>query len=102
MGLAILEDGFPPVLHVRGDIDLATADELRLELETSLFTHPTLVVDMAEVTFIDAAGLRAILAVAESLNGAGPLTLRNAHRVSRLLKMVGLTGLACVDVRDAK
>ena len=57
------------------------------------------VVDMGDVTFVDASGLRVILQVANARNGAGPLTLVNASRVARLLKLVGLEGIRSIDVR---
>ena len=92
--------GEPPVLQVDGEIDMSTAEELRMALEKALATDPTVVVDMAGVTFCDAAGLRVVLQVAESLNGTGPLTLLHAARVQRLLDIVGLTGLSCVVIRN--
>ena len=55
-------DGAPPVFHVAGDIDMANADEFSKDLKDALSAHPTLVLDMAEVTFLDAAGLRVIYA----------------------------------------
>ena len=76
--------GDPPVLKVAGEIDLATVDALRTALEEAVSTDPTVVVDMAGVTFFDATGLRVILQAAASRNGAGPLTLlqRSARRVA--------------------
>jgi anti-sigma B factor antagonist len=95
-----LEDGSPPVLHVHGELDMATADRLRGALEEALSADPTVVVDMAGVTFVDVLGLRAILEVADSLNGRGPLALVNAPRVAQLLGWVGLEGIPSISVRD--
>jgi anti-anti-sigma factor len=89
-----LEDGrSPPVLRVSGEIDLATADEFRGSLEEALTMDSALVVDMADVMFIDVIGLRVLLQAAESRNGTGPLTLRNAPRVASLMKAAGLTDI---------
>ncbi len=90
-GLAIdLAEGSPTVLYVRGDVDMANAGEFRAALEQALSVDPTIVVDLAEVTFIDGAGMRVILGAAESRNGVGPLTLLNASRVESLFELVGL------------
>ena len=55
---------------------------------------------MAGVTFFDAAGLRVVLQVAASRDGAGPLPLLNAPRVARVLELVGLSELPSIAIRD--
>jgi anti-anti-sigma factor len=92
--------GDPSVLHVVGEIDISTADQLRSALEGALSTDPKAVIDMAGVTFFDAAGLRMVLKVAESRNGAGPLTLLNAPRVAWMLELVGLGEFPSIVVRE--
>jgi anti-anti-sigma factor len=92
--------GEPPMLQLDGEIDLSTADQLRTALEDALAKDPHVVIDMAGVTFVDAAGLRALLKVAESRDGAGALPLLNAHRVARILEIVGLREMPSIDIRD--
>lgn len=60
-----------------------------------------LVLDLADVTFIDSAGMRALLIVRESLASSGrALRLRRVTpEVRRLLDLVGLTGLLSGDDR---
>ena len=100
-GLSIeLADGSPPVLYIRGEIDLATAPDLRAALNEFTASDPAVIVDMADVSFIDAGGLRVILQAAECRNGSGPLTLVNAARVQWLLKIVGLEGTRSLNVFD--
>ena len=94
-----VEPGSPAVLHVKGEIDLATVEQLQASLQEALAEHTTLLVDMAEVTFVDAVGLRTILQVADSLNGRRPLVLLHASRVARLLQLVGLTDVQSIEVR---
>jgi anti-anti-sigma factor len=77
-----LETGVRPVLHVQGEIDLATAGQFAAALDQALAAAPRLLVDMSEVTFIDVSGLRVIVQAAQSLNGRAPLTLVNAARVA--------------------
>lgn len=95
-----VEEGSPPVLLVHGELDLSTAEQLGAALEDGLSADPTLVVDMADVTFVGVAGLRVILRAAESLSGAGPLTLVNASLVARLLELVELREIPSLDLRD--
>jgi anti-anti-sigma factor len=85
-----LSQGSPRVLHVRGDLDMANAEEFDSALEHAMSADPTVVIDMAGVTFIDGAAMRVILRAAESRNGVGPLTLVNASRVESLFDLVGL------------
>ena len=92
--------GDPSVLQVDGEVDISTADQLRRALEDALATDPGVVIDMAGVTFFDAAGLRVVLTMAASLNGSGPLKLVNASRVARVLELVGLRDLTSIVVRD--
>jgi anti-anti-sigma factor len=94
-------DGDPPVLEVDGEIDLASADELRTALEEALASDPSTEVDLSGVSFFDAAGLRILLQVASGRNGHGPLALRNPPRgVTWILEIVGLRDLPSIDIRD--
>lgn len=94
-----LQEGSPPVLHVQGEIDMATADHLREAIERGLTLNSKLVVDMTEVTFIDVMGLRALLDAA-SLTQDGPLTLVNAPVVSWLLALTEMTDISSVQIRN--
>jgi anti-anti-sigma factor len=89
------------VLRLAGELDVATAAQVRNALEEALSHGSSPIVDMAGVEFIDASGLRPILQVAASLNGAGPLTLVNAPLVSRLLKLIGQEDIPTLAIRDA-
>ena len=94
--------GEPSVLRVQGEADCSTADQLREALNEAQSDDPTVVIDMAGVTFIDAAGLRVVLETAESRNGVGPLTLVNASRVAWLLEVVGLSDLPSIAMSDGE
>ena len=97
-GLSIdLVGGAPPVLHVRGDLDMSNADEFGAALKQALSADSTLIIDLSELTFIDAAGLRVILHAAASRDGVGPLTLVNASRVARLLEAIGLDEMPALE-----
>jgi anti-sigma B factor antagonist len=94
-------EGASPVLRVTGEVDVATARQLGEAIEDALAAHKALVVDMKGVTFIDAAGLRVILDIAEKLNGSGPLRLLHARAVARLLGLVGLTGIRSLELCES-
>ena len=87
------------MLRVGGEVDIGSAQELRTALTKALDNDPTVVVDLGEVSFIDASGLRAILHTADSLNGARPLVLVNASRLAWLLELVGLEDLPSIVIR---
>src|SRR5689334_20335834 len=53
-------DGGVTVVTAHGEIDIATADALRARLVAALSRHGHVAVDLAEVTFIDCGGLRAL------------------------------------------
>ena len=92
-------EGDPPVLRVDGEIDLSTADLFRTALEDAVSTHPNVVVDLARVSFLDAAGLRVLVQVAATRNGAGPIPLVNAQRVAWVLDLVGLSSSPSIAIR---
>lgn len=82
------------VLHVYGEVDLSTHEQLREEL-TSLASKGPVVVELSECDFIDSSGVRALLvggrAVAESDGAAGKLVLAGAApQVTRILEVTGV------------
>jgi anti-anti-sigma factor len=95
-----IAEGAPPVLYVAGELDLATAPHFVDAVDRALAVDSKLVIDLADVTFIDASGLHAILRTAQSGRAKQPLTLLNASRVAWLLKVVGLEGLPVLAMCD--
>jgi anti-anti-sigma factor len=81
------------VIAVRGDIDLATADELLASLRG--FLGPTgsgIGLDLSQVTFLDCAGLRPLMAVEELAlrEGVSVCLAAVSPAVTRLLGLIGL------------
>ncbi len=63
------------VLHARGEVDLFTAPRL-VELALSAGAHTrALVLDLAEVRFIDSAGIAGLVRIARGLGGACDLVM---------------------------
>ena len=50
------------VIAVTGDVDIATADELRAHLARAVECHEVVVVDLAGVGFMDSTGLGVLVA----------------------------------------
>jgi anti-anti-sigma factor len=84
------------VASVRGELDMATAPVLRSVLMAA--GGPS-TVDLAGVTFIDASGLRVLVAAANRARGdGGELVLCGASRgVLRVLEITGLLGAFTID-----
>lgn len=85
------------VIHVAGDVDLETADGLRAALKAAPPQQPghELVVDLAEVPFLDSSGVQVLLeARMTALAGGGALVVRNPSRmVARVLEVTGVAAI---------
>ena len=89
--------GGAAVVHVAGDIDLATADRLR-EVLLPLVEQGTVVLNAAEVTFCDSAGLRVILLANHQARDQGKVfrLVAPSEPLNRVLELAG--ALPLVDV----
>ena len=60
--VSVEERGGTPVVHVRGEVDLSTCEELEAAIERAEESAPTtLVVDLSQVSFLDSTGVRTLL-----------------------------------------
>lgn len=95
--------GVSPVLHVSGEIDLATLPSFRDHLTRAIGQHvgSTIVVDLDGVTALDDTGLGMLLGAAgRAREGGGDLVVVATNE--RLLQRFALTGLdRAVAVRGA-
>ena len=89
----------PVVVRAGGDIDYDTAPALRRTLAAELGKHREVVLDLSQVTFMDCAGLSAVVhAHGQADRRGGRLVLRGAGPpVIRLLKLTGLDHCLTVD-----
>lgn len=91
------------VLRLQGDLDPHTApflaDAVKERIETG---DRTVVLDLADVTFIDSSGLRAIVTAHHELGERdGELRLRNLSATTmRLLEVTGLVDQLHLDKGD--
>jgi len=84
------------VLHVRGEVDLATADRLRERLLAEVHRHERLTVDVSGAMFFDAAGLRALAAAhreAARLNNRPPALRGVRPLLAKALRVTGMHSL---------
>jgi anti-sigma B factor antagonist len=83
----------PTVLVVRGEVDIAAAGPLRAHADAA--TAPGLVLDVAEVTFVDSSALRELLRARHALaeRDAGLVLAGMPPTLRRLLEMTGTAGL---------
>ncbi len=86
-----------PVLHVVGDLDLATAPILLAHAEEMIAAdgNDGLRVDLGAVTFMDSSGLAALVKIRNLLLEAGGALMITARSsaVDRVLHLVGLADL---------
>jgi anti-sigma B factor antagonist len=85
-----------PIVHIAGEIDLATCDWIAEDVFEALATHPPgVVIDLSDVQFIGSAGLALLIEAnqrAEQMRA--DLRLVASHQpVLRPLQVAGLTDL---------
>lgn len=80
---------------VEGELDLATADELRRLLDTELSRRRAVKLDLSGVPFIDSTGLAAILAALRGSEGRGELQIEGElqPQTRRMMELTGVLGL---------
>jgi len=92
--IEVAHDDDAIVISVRGDVDLATAPELRAACETAIATEPAVLrLDLGELTFLDSSGISVLVKAHQDLGGqGGSLVLhRLDDRSRRVLDVAGLT-----------
>ena len=90
------------VIDVAGQIDIATADRLRMQVIIAVLaaTAPSVVIDLREVEFCDSTGLAALVAIWKAIHAdGGKLVL--ARLQNRLRLLLACTGLDTrITIRD--
>jgi anti-anti-sigma factor len=85
-----------PAVVIRGEIDICSSAQLREQLLSVMQRHGArIVLDLAEVTFIDCAGISALLAARRQalLAGGSLRVLRASPRVRRIISLTRLDPL---------
>ena len=92
-GMAVEDDGEgPPVLRLRGELDLGNAETAASAIGDLLAANRGVVVDLGELTFVDSTGLGAFIRGRNIANRSQQhITLRSPPR--SVLKVLQITGL---------
>ena len=99
--VAAAESTQPGTVRLEGEIDMHSIPRLEATFADVVAAGEPISVDMANVTFIDSAGLHFLTRVANSMNGAAPLALLNVpRRVVRVMEIVGMTDLPSIELRN--
>ena len=89
------------VIHVRGEIDIATCERLRDAIEPYLGPNQTIVLDLSGVDFMDSSSLHVLVQARGTLTAdGGSLMLRNPSEAARILLTAAETEFLLAD--DAK
>jgi anti-sigma B factor antagonist len=112
MDLSVTVDADSILCRVSGDVDISCSPALREQLLAALEPpRPRLVLDLSEVTFMDASGLGALMAARRRslLLGGGLRLVAPSSSVRRVLEASGLrsrfpvtvdTSPACPDTME--
>lgn len=95
--------GVTAVAHLSGSVDLYTVDQARAELTRALAdAEECVIVDLADVTYLDSIGVGALLDAAREARELGTrFVLRQPpDRVRRVLELLGLTEILPVADGD--
>lgn len=93
ISVAESDDGL--VLHVRGELDLTSRDDIEPVIMVALAVTPAVVLDVQELEFCDSQGLAMIVAcMQQATAGQTAFTIANPRpQVQRLLEITDLTRL---------
>ncbi|WP_099037806.1 STAS domain-containing protein [Mycobacterium neglectum] len=94
------------VLSVTGEIDLATVPAFEAAIADALTQRPTaLIVDLSAVDFLASAGLQALVATHENVNGTARFAVvADGPATSRPIELTGLNQILSLhsSLSDAK
>lgn len=91
------KNGTSLTLRLAGELDLTGAPELTACLEGKLTEVESLILDMAEITYISSAGIRAILAANRAMAGKEFRIIGCNRLVSEVFEITGLDEILKVE-----
>jgi anti-anti-sigma factor len=85
-------DASPAVVRAVGELDASSSDALLRAIDTAVATGQGLVLDLADVTFIDSSGLRVVtIGVRQARDAGYRFTIASASdAVRRIFDMTGV------------
>jgi len=89
--LQVLPTSEPRTMRLIGELDASNAEEFLDTLLPQIEGGGDLVLNLAELSFVDSMGLRSLLRIARGLENTGKLLLDSPQRaVARTIELVGL------------
>jgi anti-anti-sigma factor len=102
--VSVHAEGADTVLRLQGELDALSSPHLRGAMDASIDAgHDEIILDLTDLRFMDAAGLRVIAHAANRLElVGGTLAIRNPSQiVRRILDITGMTELAALYPRGS-
>jgi anti-anti-sigma factor len=95
IGVSFERLGRIPIARPRGDIDAATADDLRERLAERMSNEvPGIVLDLSETRYVDSAGIDMLLRLSERLRQRRAELVLVIPPTSQLVRLADLVGLS--------
>lgn len=94
LAITVRRDGSTTELHLNGELDIATADELRRHIAEVVAAHDPerLLLDLSGLSFADSSGLSVMVWAHQLMTGRGR-QLRLQRPQSRVLRILNISGL---------
>ena len=93
LGLSTRAESRSVIVAIEGELDIATADDLREHVQQAMDEHgPWLILDLSALDFMDSSGLNVIINAYRTVreqNGSLSLAALN-ERVTKVVRLVGL------------
>jgi len=92
LSIAVRDEGSERVIELFGELDAACVDTFREQVERALADHPSTVIDLSGLDFIDSVGIEVIYRASEQsrVDGGGLRLIRGSANVERTLRLMGL------------
>jgi anti-anti-sigma factor len=92
MGFHAGADGSSRSVHLHGELDAATVEDLRSVLVPLVGSDGDIEIDLSDLAFMDSSGLHVLLRAAAGLGDRGKLRIRGA--VGNVRRLLDLSGVA--------
>ena len=85
-------------IALEGRLDTMTAPELETELNRSLGSAESLVLDFSRLEYISSAGLRVLLTAHKTMSNKGGMTVKNVNEiVQEVLEVTGFADILTIE-----
>ena len=99
MTISKTQNGNELVLALEGRLDTMTAPELEAELNKSMNSAESLILDFSKLEYISSAGLRVLLSAHKAMSGKGGMKVKNVNEIVQ--EVFDVTGFADILTIEA-